>query len=423
MEVVTATSKEQPGVPNDDVGSTTEESIKADNELIEQAAHDARVKYERARGLYDDFARSIANVIQRCVEAENLVVHSITFRAKDVESFERKAARVSPDDPLSPRYRDPFDEITDKAGVRIITYFPSNVQSVAKIISSQFDIIEAIERAPVQPDRFGYQSLHYIAGYTSDRTDLPEYEKFSGLVAEIQVRTILQHAWAEIEHDIQYKATEVLPSSIRRRFAALAGLIEIADREFQAIEDADRELRKEAKRRVRTGELDEVEITTDSLRIYLDRTYGSDRRMAHWSYYWPTRVLLQLGFTNLAEVDKCVKGYDDGKISRIIRNSRMGQITRFEDVLLASMGEYFILPHPSALEGRGTSFISSQLEALDKLRANGILVGDYRPPGYPPTKIRVSDLKRLVEDAERRFQERMRQRQERKQEEEEKEED
>jgi ppGpp synthetase/RelA/SpoT-type nucleotidyltranferase len=51
------------------------------------------------------------------------------------------------------------------------------------------------------------------------------------------VRTILQHAWAEIEHDIQYKSARALPPALRRRLAALAGLLEIADREFQAIRD------------------------------------------------------------------------------------------------------------------------------------------------------------------------------------------
>jgi hypothetical protein len=58
------------------------------------------------------------------------------------------------------------------------------------------------------------------------------------LVAEIQVRTILQHAWAEIEHDTRYKAVDVAPTAIARRFVALAGLLEIADREFQALQDS-----------------------------------------------------------------------------------------------------------------------------------------------------------------------------------------
>ena len=74
-------------------------------------------------------------------------------------------------------------------------------------------------------ERFGYQSVHYLVALKEDRTSLSEYLQYKGLIAEIQVRTILQHAWAEIEHDIQYKSSETIPQPIRRRFMQLAGLL------------------------------------------------------------------------------------------------------------------------------------------------------------------------------------------------------
>ena len=391
-----------------DALAATESAIKADEDSIKKAAQAARLKYESIRGLYEDYARSISSIIRQCIDADNLVVHSITFRAKDPESFERKAGRVSTDDPWSPRYEDPLTQISDKAGIRVITYFLSTLQKVEDIISEQFEVVEAIERSPTQPDRMGYQSFHYLIRYNSARTSLPEYSQFVGLIAELQVRTILQHAWAEIEHDIQYKAADVLPTPIRRRFASLAGLIEIADREFQAIEDADRELRKEAKKKVDLGELDQVEITGDSLRAYLNRNFGPDRRMSKWSYNWSARLLLQLGFTNLDELDECLRGYDDDRISRIIHGSRMGQLTRFDDVLLASMGEYFILPHPWAREGQNGYFIRTYLSKIKKLRDNDVAVGTYRPRGYPATKVKADDLEGIVEEYERIVQERLR---------------
>jgi hypothetical protein len=52
---------------------------------------------------------------------------------------------------------------------------------------------------------------------------------------EIQVRSILQHAWAEIEHDLGYKSKQSVPKQIRRRFSRVAGLLELADAEFAAI--------------------------------------------------------------------------------------------------------------------------------------------------------------------------------------------
>jgi ppGpp synthetase/RelA/SpoT-type nucleotidyltranferase len=328
------------------------------------------------------------------------MVHEITSRAKDPESFERKAAQPSPDYPETPKYSDPLVQIKDKAAVRIITYFLSTVKEVCAIVEQQFEILEKDERENSDPDRLGYQSVHYLIKYSPARYTLPEYRRYSGLIAEIQVRTILQHAWAEIEHDIQYKAVATLPDRIRRRFAALAGLIEIADREFQAIEDADRSLREEARRNVDLGQLEQVEITPDSLRAYLNGKYGADGRMSDFSYQWTARLLHRLGFINLAEVDECTKGMDDSQISRILYGARQGQLTRFEDVLLASMGESFILAHPWVEGSASQWYIPIAIKRLQKLRDAGIQIGSCRPSGYPETTLRSSDLAAIMQQAE-----------------------
>jgi hypothetical protein len=90
----------------------------------------------------------------------------------------------------------------------------------------------------LDPDRFRYLSLHYVVDLSPQRCVLPEYRRFRGLKAEIQIRSLLQHVWAEVEHDLGYKSTRSVPSAIRRRFSRLAGLLELADVEFAAIRDA-----------------------------------------------------------------------------------------------------------------------------------------------------------------------------------------
>jgi ppGpp synthetase/RelA/SpoT-type nucleotidyltranferase len=104
----------------------------------------------------------------------------------------------------------------------------------------------------LKEEKFGYGSIHYLARLKENRTNLLEYSRFKNLTAEIQIRTILQHAWAEIEHDIQYKAVETIPSSIRRRFMSLAGMLEIGT-EFQAIQDEDERLRRRLGNRCKKG--------------------------------------------------------------------------------------------------------------------------------------------------------------------------
>lgn len=72
--------------------------------------------------------------------------------------------------------------------------------------------------------------------------------------------------------------------------------------------------------------------------------------MREWSYDFTVRTLLALGFTNLGEVDECIRHYDDDAVSRTIYGTRMGQLTRFEYVLIASMGEHYILGIPGSNE-------------------------------------------------------------------------
>jgi hypothetical protein len=79
--------------------------------------------------------------------------------------------------------------------------------------------------------------MHHVVMLLPQRIALTEYAAFANLKAEIQTRSILQHAWAEIEHDLGYKTSHEVPRSIRRRFSRLAGLLELVDQEFERIRD------------------------------------------------------------------------------------------------------------------------------------------------------------------------------------------
>ena len=211
----------------------------------------------------------------------------------------------------------------------------------------------------------------------------------------------MQHAWAEIEHDIQYKAVAAVPERIRRRFTALAGLIEIADREFQAIASEDLAIKAQAQIDIDSGQLDQVEITRDSLKKYIDKKYGPDGRMREWSYDWAVRLPRSLGFANLAEVDECISGYNDDTISRALVGSRQGQLTRFEYVLLASMGYYYGMAHPwSAQPANDDWYVRTCLKMLGALREQGVDTGSYKPSAYPDTQLSFSDIERIKKELE-----------------------
>jgi ppGpp synthetase/RelA/SpoT-type nucleotidyltranferase len=196
-------------------------------------------KYEKElHSIYTDFAVVVKEVIRQAVTAQGVKVHSIDPRAKGANSLRLKILSAEP----------PYTElrqVTDLAGVRVIVYFPSDVDRIVDI-AENFDVDRENsedKRKTIDPDHFGYSSVHYIVELDQVRAKQVEYRRFAGLKCEIQIRTILQHAWAEIEHDIGYKSRIDVPAELRRRFAVLSGLLELADREFETIRKEEESLR------------------------------------------------------------------------------------------------------------------------------------------------------------------------------------
>ncbi len=206
--------------------------------------------WETLRPLYEDFCRLVRQILAERIRERGVRIHSIEARVKSAASVQRKilktlAAKRSPQ-----AIENPLRGVTDLAGVRVITFFPRTLSAIDTIIRERFFVIEKDNKSETleASGRFGYQSVHYLVELTPEEIDRPDRTGFKSLVAEIQVRTILQHAWAEIEHDLQYKSVRAMPSTTRRRLCALAGMLEVADREFQAIHDEDEKLRKNADR-------------------------------------------------------------------------------------------------------------------------------------------------------------------------------
>jgi putative GTP pyrophosphokinase len=157
-------------------------------------------------------------------------------------------------------------------------------------------------------DQFGYRSVHFVCELGKKRAGLPEFSAYRDLVFEVQVRTVLQHAWAEIEHDRNYKFTGVLPAQIRRRLYLLAGMLEIVDREFVSLAHEVDTYEQELKTIVQLGELGKVEITSLSLREFLKTKIHLARDItvkpsAASSFEVVVKELNQFGATIISDLD------------------------------------------------------------------------------------------------------------------------
>ena len=216
------------------------------DEVIRQYASEQRDAYRLLSEKTKEFLSSI-------LRSKSIVPHSITSREKDPEELREKITREGG------VTDDVFNGITDLAGVRIIAYFPSDVDKIVPLIENEFNIDSKHsmdKRLSSDPAVFGYASVHFVVELMPELIKIPEYTFFNKMKCEIQVRTILQHAWAEIEHGIVYKSPGEIPFRVRRRFACLAGLLEIADREFESLRQDDMAVRQAIQSRIKKVTID-----------------------------------------------------------------------------------------------------------------------------------------------------------------------
>ena len=190
-------------------------------------------EYDDKQTINDEFTKASKKLLTDLLDQNNIRVHLVDSRLKEKNSLERKLSS-------NVEKYNTLEDVSDICGLRIITYYPDEIDAISSLIKNEFDVNfrrSSDKRALMAPDRFGYLSVHFVVKLTQSRLNLAEYRRFSQCQAEIQVRSILQHAWAEIEHGLGYKPDGTIPPLIRRRFSRLAGILEIADDEFKKIRD------------------------------------------------------------------------------------------------------------------------------------------------------------------------------------------
>lgn len=218
---------------------------------------------------YKGLAEIIAVTLKNSLISQKISFVDVPYRSKTKKSFLKKIEDKLIEKDYSP------EAMTDLAGIRVITLVESDVQKVCSLIESMFSVHKADsvnKSEKLGEEKVGYRSVHFVCDVGESREKLPEFSAYKGLCFEIQVRTALEHAWAEIEHDRGYKLGGKLPSEINRRFKLLSGLLESADLEFNRltveIEDYVNKLNEDIKK----NELN-YELTTVGLEELFNSKY------------------------------------------------------------------------------------------------------------------------------------------------------
>jgi ppGpp synthetase/RelA/SpoT-type nucleotidyltranferase len=161
-----------------------------------------RLEYDSKADTLINIRDAIVDTLRETLDVEQYV-DSIQGRVKSKDSFIRKAIKGQE------RYRNPFQDIEDIIGIRILVLFKSASGNIAnKITSSVFPPVETSYRMEATPKAFGYegyQSIHSIP-----ISFIPKDGESYPRVFELQVRTLFQHAFSEPEHELNYKRSFAL---------------------------------------------------------------------------------------------------------------------------------------------------------------------------------------------------------------------
>jgi putative GTP pyrophosphokinase len=145
------------------------------------------------------------------------------------------------------------------------------VSSISKLIRNLFEVDEdnSLDRTTILGlDKLGYRSTHFVCTLGERRSSLPEYTALGAMNFEIQVRTVLQHAWAELAHDRSFKFTVALPTKIERKLNLYSGMLEIVDAAFDEI-SRDIDAYKKSLEDNTINQLSKAEIDSISLERFL----------------------------------------------------------------------------------------------------------------------------------------------------------
>lgn len=209
----------------------------ANKEAVRRWAREHVEQYVLPR--YRLYAETLQKVLEKAAKryAPLAIVQS---RPKAIANFAEKALRKREEYIRRYGCADPVNQITDLCGARVITQTRDEMNAICEFIKEHFDIdwrntVDCSER--LKPTEFGYRSVHYVvtfkpAVFPTKDVDVTIPDDVYGLRAEIQVRTLLEHAWADFTHNVTYKGAFKIPAKWERELADLAAVLEAADGAF-----------------------------------------------------------------------------------------------------------------------------------------------------------------------------------------------
>lgn len=248
-------------------------------------------EYQKISSEYECLGKNVVEALKTFLRENDIPFLDIYYRIKAFDSFSEKIDRK--------HYDNPFDDIEDICGIRIISYYISDIPKISKLISEEFSIIEEEDKADLLGlKEFAYRSKHFIIKINKKWTSAPNYRGLEKLKAEIQVRTILMHAWAEIEHKLNYKSDSQVPDKFQRKLFRLSAKFEEADEQFEELKTGIDEYKKNLQDKI---------ISTNTFN--LNQNFNIDTYRAYLKFHFPVEDRHDHG-TNITFESYSKAGFD-----------------------------------------------------------------------------------------------------------------
>lgn len=204
-------------------------------------------------------------ILNTNIKKENIKIHNLTSRIKTFKSFVDKIERKE--------ITDPFNNIHDLVGIRIVCLLRSDITKLGLLIKTHFNVLEEDNKVNgAEISAFGYQSVHFVTKIPASYNG-PRYENLHDLRLEIQVRSLAMDAWASLSHYLDYKSESDVPKELRKDFFALSGLFYVADTHFEMFYTERQKSKLNAQDSIPDIPAQGQEINLDTITAYLWKRY------------------------------------------------------------------------------------------------------------------------------------------------------
>lgn len=290
-------------------------SVKIENYGLDMHCNMILEEYREMQPVFEKIREIATAALEKSIKENGIYITALESRIKTEASLAGKLE-------LKGSKYHMLSDLTDIFGARVITFYSDEVDKIAALVDKLFDIDWANtvdKRKMHELNSFGYNSLHYICRIPKKMYFDPMMPQINEYRFELQMRTALQHVWANMYHDTGYKSGVEVPQDYLRNLNRLAGMLELADEQFSLIRTNINNYRRQVQSLVSNGHFEEVPLDGDTFSSYLKlKPFDKlNRKIAaiNQAEIHPAsslhylKLLKALGFKTLKDVEDLIKDY------------------------------------------------------------------------------------------------------------------